>query len=167
MARLEPAGDQILRLLAAQEFLRGRSDDALLAERLAPAAELAVDIRLAPRRRARLSLDRGLALRADVDEATVGLLAELGGGNILADALERADLERDEALSAIRRLVELGFIVPALEFSGSIKSETLDPRSTHFGRLTWSTGVFRIQKWLWTYPMCSIARRSRTQKTAR
>jgi methylase of polypeptide subunit release factors len=112
-ARLEPAGDQIIRLLTAQEFLGGRTDDALLAERLAPAAELAVDVRLAPRRRASLSLDCGLALRVDVDETTVGLIAALGSGDTLADALERAHLDRDEALSAIRRLVELGLVVPA------------------------------------------------------
>jgi SAM-dependent methyltransferase len=112
-ARLEPAGEQILRLLDAQELLRNRDDDALLAERLAPAPELAVDVRLAPRRRARLSLDRGLALRADADEATVGLVAELDGERSLADAVSRTGLDRADALPVIRRLIELGFVVPA------------------------------------------------------
>lgn len=111
-ARVEPSGDQILRLFEAQDFVRSRTDAALLGERFTCSPDLVVDIRLRPRRRARLGLERGLALRADVDERTVRLLDALDGDATLEEALVAAEADQKEALAAVRRLIELGFVVP-------------------------------------------------------
>jgi SAM-dependent methyltransferase len=124
-----PAGHHVFRLLCAQEYLRGLRDDRqLLDRRLVAAEDHRLDQTLQLQHgegvveRAELRLEAGLELRVRVDATTVDVLAQLDGrrtvGEILAGIADRrADLDRDgliaSGLSALRRLLELGFVVPA------------------------------------------------------
>ena len=129
--RLEPSSDHILRLVAARDFLeRASSDETLLAAPLALADEHVLEeaVRLGPGggpvRRPVLRLEGGLGSRIALDRPTLHVLARLDGRRPLRDVLEEAGRAADgaggrgfaaaAALPALRRLIELGFVVPPL-----------------------------------------------------
>jgi hypothetical protein len=118
--RIGPASHHILRLFAAQDLLQSLpGDEALLAERLA----LADDPRLEQTVLlgggegsvvgAMLRLEGGIRSRVNVDANTVQVLARLHGGQTVGEVLAEAGDETlaQAALPAIRRLLELGFLV--------------------------------------------------------
>jgi methylase of polypeptide subunit release factors len=116
-SRVGAAGHQVRRLFAAQDFLRA-DHDALLDARLTLADDHAIEhtLRLGPNGAGAvgplvLRLTGGLCFRAEVDLATVNLLARLDGRRTVREALGDAPAPR--ALAGVRRLVELGFLVPA------------------------------------------------------
>ena len=123
------AGDHVLRLIAAQDLLAA-GEEALLAATLVPAPDhlLEQTARLhdgaSQVQSTRLRLEGGLGIQVSVEPAVAGLLARLDGARPLGEVI--ADVARglapagsspgpvDEALlAATRRLVELGFAVPA------------------------------------------------------
>ncbi|MEW6583016.1 MAG: methyltransferase [Actinomycetota bacterium] len=119
------AGAQVRRLVAAQDLLAG-GGEALLDARLAPAP----DHRVSQSARLRageaevdsvvLALDGGLGFRIALDEVTAGLLGVLDGRRTLREAAAElaAQAGGDAArlagavVPAVRRLVELGLVVP-------------------------------------------------------
>jgi hypothetical protein len=129
-----PAGHHVLRLLRAQEYLAGLPDDlALLGERLMLAEDHRLEQTVQLRggegvvEQAVLRLEGGLELRVRVDAATVDVLSHLDGrgptGDVLAQLADRRpQLDRnglvESGLSALRRLVELGFVLPVLDRAG-------------------------------------------------
>ena len=105
-------GDQhVLRVLATQDFLAGAPE--LLEERLvaAPDALLSLAFHLEGAAgavdRALLRLDGGLGFEVGVDEPTIELLRGLDGTRRLRE------VAGESALPVVRRLLELGFVVPA------------------------------------------------------
>jgi predicted O-methyltransferase YrrM len=124
---LAPAGHHVERLIAAQDLLARLPDGrALLDERLAPAPDVRLEqtIRLgggaAEVEGIMLRLEDGLQLRVVPDEATAQLLLRLDGRRPLGEAVralvDEAGLRGatpEGALPGLRRLVELGFLVPA------------------------------------------------------
>jgi methylase of polypeptide subunit release factors len=124
-----PAGHHVFRLLRAQEYLHALSDEReLLDRRLIAAEDHRLDQTLQLQHgegiveRAELRLEAGLELRVRVDATTVDLLAQLEGSRAVGEVLtevagRRPDQDRDgliaSGLSALRRLLELGFVVPA------------------------------------------------------
>ena len=128
-----PAGDHILRLIAAQDLLasHGHEDD-LLDEVLVLAGDHRVEQTVVlgegegTVQATRLRLDGGLATEVALNGPTVQLLSLLDGRqplrNVLALAHERAasdDLSHEAfaagAVKPVRRLLELGFLVPPNE----------------------------------------------------
>lgn len=122
-----PAGDQIVRTFAAQDYLATIADDRALLRRpfrLVAAHRLERAIgdgtRAAATRGAVLQLDEALAFRAGVDAMTVRLLERCDGRRplgTLLDDLARvtgrpARRLRASLLPAVRQLVRLGFLVP-------------------------------------------------------
>jgi methylase of polypeptide subunit release factors len=124
---LAPAGHHVERLIAAQDLLARLPDGrALLDERLAPAPDVRLEQTLRLGRGGAevegimLRLEDGLQLRVVPDEATAQLLLRLDGRRPLGEAVralvEEAGLRGatpEGALPGLRRLVELGFLVPA------------------------------------------------------
>jgi methylase of polypeptide subunit release factors len=107
--RLRPAGEHILRVFAAQDFLAGLSDErALLAERLALVEHDRLEQRAVYRdgrwnvEEIGLSLEEGLGFRASLDPGAAGMLAALDGRRTLGDVAD--ELARMEGAS--RRAVE-------------------------------------------------------------
>jgi hypothetical protein len=122
-----PATEQILRLFAAQDFLAGMRDlEELLDETLVLVPDHRLDEtgRLEPGTRAVersvLSLDGGLRFEVAIDAATATVLTHADGTRslreVLASVAEAASAPMDafvaSALPVIRRLLELGFLVP-------------------------------------------------------
>jgi methylase of polypeptide subunit release factors len=130
LERLESAGEQTLRIFAAQDFLEGlprESEllrtrftlaDALRLDQTATSGQdgLSVETRT-------LRLDEGFGFSAGIDSYTAAVLPHFDGESELADVLARAstgveldDAEREgfatAALPVVRRLLELGFLVP-------------------------------------------------------
>ena len=109
--RVVSADRHVLRILATQDFLATAPE--LLEERLAaaPDALLALAFHLERRGgavdRALLRLDGGLGFEVGVDERTIELLRALDGTRALRE------VAGDAALPVVRRLLELGFVVPA------------------------------------------------------
>jgi SAM-dependent methyltransferase len=109
--RVTRADHHVLRILATQDFLAAEPD--LLGTRLATAddAHLALTFHLGEAGgavdRALLRLDGGLAFEVGVDEPTIDLLRALDGRRRVGD------VAGPEALPVVRRLLELGFAVPA------------------------------------------------------
>ena len=101
----------MLRILATEDFLAGAPE--LLDERLvaAPDALLGLTFHLEGEGgvvdRALLRLDGGLGFEVGVDERTIEVLRGLDGTRPLRDVAGQA------ALPVVRRLLELGFVVPA------------------------------------------------------
>jgi hypothetical protein len=131
LERLESAGEHTLRLFDAEDFLRDVPDDGDL---LARVFGLTGGTRLeqtvaweeghASVEAQTLRLDEGLGFRVAVDRYTAGLLPHFDGEAPLRDVLGRAaaqvELAPEErerfvpaALPVVRRLVSLGFLVPA------------------------------------------------------
>jgi len=117
--RLEQASDHILRVFETQDYLESLDDDRrLLDETFALVDQHHLEER---RRRGRLegtalSLDEGLGFRTALDEHTAELVPLLDGTRPLRDVLAQlaaGEPERFEsaALPAVRRLLELGFLV--------------------------------------------------------
>jgi Methyltransferase small domain len=127
--RLEQASEQILRVFGTQDYLESLEDDRQL---LDEAFAIVEQHRLEETRRCRggraelegtvLSLDEGLAFRTALDGHTAGLVPLLDGERPLRDVLAQLATETalgaDEcarfesaALPAVRRLLELGFLV--------------------------------------------------------
>ena len=109
--RVARADHHVLRILATQDFLAAESD--LAAARVAAAddAELAVAFHLDQAGgavdRALLRLEGGLGFEVGVDEATIDVLRALDGSRQVGEVADEA------ALPVVRRLLELGFAVPA------------------------------------------------------
>jgi SAM-dependent methyltransferase len=109
--RVVSADRHVLRILATQDFLAGGRDllDARLAA--APDALLSLAFHLEAGGgavdRALLRLDGGLGFEVGVDERTIELLRALDGSRPLREVAGEA------ALPVVRRLLELGFVVPA------------------------------------------------------
>jgi methylase of polypeptide subunit release factors len=123
--RLEQASDHVLRVFSSQDYLESLGDDRrMLDDRFHVVDRHHLDQRLVCRggetalERTTLALDEGFGFRIAVDDHTARLLPFLDGTRTLREALARvrgtadADFER-AALPAVRRLVELGFVVPA------------------------------------------------------
>jgi len=129
--RLEQASDHLLRVFASQDYLEALSDERVmldeafgLVERHHLEQTLTWRDGDAQLQGTVLSLDEGLGFRIAVDEHTTRLLPRLDGRRPLRDVLaqqsgELALGEEDAArftsaaLPVVRRLVELGFLVPS------------------------------------------------------
>jgi SAM-dependent methyltransferase len=127
--RVSAGGEHVLRLFASQDLLADFRGDAFLDCRL----ELVADHRLEQTSRLEdgsasvdrvvLSLTRGLRFSVSVDGATAEVLRLLDGRRTVRDVVAQAsnlvlqEMSREEfgtrAVAALRRLVELGFLVPA------------------------------------------------------
>jgi Methyltransferase small domain len=121
---LGPAGDQIVRIFAAQDAISGFADEhALLGARLRLAQDARVEQQLELREGrwvadAGIRLDGGLGLGASLDPATARLLAGIDGRRTLAEvAAELAEREREDvdrvasaAVQVARGMLELGFL---------------------------------------------------------
>jgi hypothetical protein len=126
--RLETAGDQILRVFAAEDFVRATGDEAaILRERFAVVERHRVEQTLRCRDggltidEVTLVLDEGLGFRASLDRYTIALLPQLDGTRPLGDVLERLSSELPlaaaeralfvpAAVPVVKRLLELGFL---------------------------------------------------------
>jgi methylase of polypeptide subunit release factors len=126
-ARLRPAGPHLERLFAAQDFLQGTGDDELL---LRHRFEVPPEVRLEQRlvreaggwrlESAELRQLAGLGFVAGLDEGATRVIAGLDGDRALAATIEAAaaDLRaepaefRPAAAALVRRMAELGFLVP-------------------------------------------------------
>jgi methylase of polypeptide subunit release factors len=117
-------GAQILRIFAAQDFLLDhRDDEALLGARLEMADDLRVVQTLAPVRGdfvledARVRLGAGLRLEGRIDPHAFHLLRACDGRRPLGVAVEDLGrgrtVDRASVVEVARRLVALGFLVPA------------------------------------------------------
>jgi methylase of polypeptide subunit release factors len=131
LERLESAGDHTLRLFDAEDFLRGLADDRELLDRpIALAARHRLEQTVAWENghasveAQTLKLDEGFGFRIGVDRYTAGLLPHFDGlaplEQVLSRAAEQIELAPDErerfvpaALPVVRRLIALGFLVPA------------------------------------------------------
>jgi methylase of polypeptide subunit release factors len=103
------AGAQIARLFAAQDYLRMHDDAALLEASFAPTEDHVVELayRSGDVVSARISMTRGLGLKVPLDRPASDLLGSLEPGRPLREVGDEA------AVPIVRRLLELGFVVPA------------------------------------------------------
>jgi len=125
-----PAGDRVSRLFATQDLLASLDGpDALLDLVLATNPQHRLEQVLRPRddgyrvEAAGVVLEEGLSFRAAIDMYAAQILVRLDGKRTLREVLEEArtevqpDLPPDEfaaaALRAVRRMVELGFVLPS------------------------------------------------------
>jgi methylase of polypeptide subunit release factors len=123
------AGEHLLRLVAAQDYLASTVDaEAMLGDAFALAGDHAVeqtatfDGGALAIERVRLRLRSGLRLTVGLDPATAEVLSRLDGRRALGDVLaEVAGIHGGSpeafaaaALPALRRLLELGFVVPVV-----------------------------------------------------
>ena len=127
--RITGASEQVLRLLAAHDFLATAGPEELLARSLQVVPEHRIEqtIRLRDGREAVernvLRLDNGLRFEVAIDASTERVLALLDGRRPLGDVLAEAAAEAhapveafvESALPVIRRLLELGFVVVSLD----------------------------------------------------
>jgi len=124
--RLAPAGEHILRVFEAGDYLAGIDDEgALLAERLTLAGPTQLEQRIVYRERewtmadASAAIEDGLCFHATLDQATAGMLAALDGERTLGDvAHELARLEgasraavEQSLLPIAREMLAAGFLV--------------------------------------------------------
>jgi 2-polyprenyl-3-methyl-5-hydroxy-6-metoxy-1,4-benzoquinol methylase len=128
--RLEQASDHVLRVFAAQDYLEALDHDRrLLDGRFAVVPQHRLEQTLvcgdgrAEMKSAVLSLDEGLAFRTALDEHTTRLVPLLDGRRPLREVLvqrtaelglgeEEAQRYETAALPVVRRLLELGFLLP-------------------------------------------------------
>lgn len=127
--RITGASEQVVRLIAAQDYLEGTPPEDVLGVPLALVAEHRVEqsIRLgdggALVERNVLRLETGLRFEVSIDASTERVLSLLDGrrplGEILDEAAADVRAPREEfgasALPVIRRLLELGFVTRAPE----------------------------------------------------
>ena len=131
LERLEQASDHVVRVFASQDYLEALPDERAMLDaafRLAERHHLEQTLRYrggeAESRGSVLTLDEGLGFRIAVDRHTERLLPLLDGRRPLREVLEQCsgELALDDenrarfesaALPVVRRLVELGFVVPA------------------------------------------------------
>jgi SAM-dependent methyltransferase len=119
LERLEQASDHILRVFCTQDYLESLDDDRELLDETFALVEqhhLEETRWRGELRGTVLSLDEGLGFRTALDAHTAELVRLLDGTRPLQDVLSRlagGEAERFEsaALPAVRRLLELGFIV--------------------------------------------------------
>lgn len=124
----EPCGEQIERIFRSEDRLQGFGDDARLLDRAFAAAEdHRVRQTLAPRgseyvvEQAEVELRGGLAFRGTVDAYGLYLLRRCDGRRplreVVAELARMGGADPDELAAAVtgvvRRLVSLGFLVPA------------------------------------------------------
>jgi SAM-dependent methyltransferase len=121
---LEPASAQLLRLFAAQDFLARSGDLAKQAVRPAPELLVRHSLRSADHgwsaAGTELVLEGGLGFTAALDAPGAALVSGLDGrtlGEVVAAARDDIEVEAagfdTAALGLARRLIELGFVVPA------------------------------------------------------
>ena len=128
--RITGASEQVLRLCAAQDYLAATTDEQLAEAvlELVPEHHVEQSLRLggggALVERNVLRLDQGLRFEVSIDQSTERLLSLLDGERKLERLLEEAtDTVPDVtveafagmALPVVRRLIELGFVVPAAD----------------------------------------------------
>jgi methylase of polypeptide subunit release factors len=128
--RITGASEQVLRLCAAQDYLAATSNGELVHAvlELVPEHHVEQSLRLggggALVERNVLRLDQGLRFEVSIDQSTERLLSLLDGEGKLEQLLaEAADTVPDAtveafaelALPVVRRLIELGFVVPAAD----------------------------------------------------
>jgi Methyltransferase small domain len=126
--RIEPAARHVERAFAAEDFLAVRDDEALLTERLALADDAVLEVQFTVSegrrlvREAELALQGGFRLRVKLDEHTLELVSRLDERRPLREVLaglagEGADQHAFDvaAAHAVRRLIELGFVVSGEE----------------------------------------------------
>jgi hypothetical protein len=127
--RIGPASHHILRIAAACDFLAALGDGGgLLESTLSMADEHVLEelVRLGKGggavRKALLRLEGGLRSQVAVDPMTVQVLSELDGERTLSDVFAEVDRATNggspgefarAAMPGIKRLLELGFVVPA------------------------------------------------------
>lgn len=130
LERLESAGEQTLRLFAAQDYLQALPDDRELLGRRFRLAEgqrleqtLVCEGGVSAVETQTLRSDAGFGFRVGVDRYTASLVPHFDGERRLEDVLVRAATEIDldpgererflpAALPVVRRLLELGFLLP-------------------------------------------------------
>ncbi len=125
--RITGASDQILRLMAAQDYLAATGDEEMLDGVFALSDEHRVDqtFRIEDGRelvdRNVLRLSAGLRFEVALGQSTERMLLLLDGeqplGAVLVEAADGTGLPPEEfigrALPIVRRLIELGFVIPA------------------------------------------------------
>lgn len=125
------AGESIARAMAARAMAAGNSDDELLDAQLRPSPDLEQRGRHRPNGEgwegvtAELRLCRGLAFSARVDPVATALIGLLDGKRTLREALNLfagnrhvpSEMFLEHLPAAIRRLLELGLVIPANEAS--------------------------------------------------
>jgi methylase of polypeptide subunit release factors len=124
--KIEPSAHHVERAFDAEDYLAEREDDdALLDERLALAEDAVLDVEFTVSegrrlvRAAMLVLRGGFGLRVTLDELTLELLSRLDERRPVRELVAELDvpgkdLHEVEAVAApaIRRLIELGFVIP-------------------------------------------------------
>jgi SAM-dependent methyltransferase len=124
---LQPAGEQIQRMFASQDFLeRLDGDHDLLAERLVLAERNVVEQRVVLRghewsiAESAIRLDEGLGFDAAIDPVIADLLASLDGRPLAELATELADRQKADpevvaanTVAVMKGLLEAGFVVRA------------------------------------------------------
>jgi methyltransferase family protein len=122
--RLRPAGDHILRVFAANDYLAViADDDALLGERLVLADDALLEQRAVFRNREwtvdelTLSLEQGIGFHASLDRTVAGMLAALDGERTLGDvAAELAQVEGTSRATAEQALLPVALEMVAAGF---------------------------------------------------
>lgn len=118
------AGEQILRVFAAEDWLLGHSDDALLDERFVLVEPHRLDQALEYRggaytaQDARLVLQDGVGIKPLVEPHAIHALLTLDGARslreVIHDVIESTGLDEEvvgtQTLGTVRRLYELGFV---------------------------------------------------------
>lgn len=125
--RFTQASGALERMIAAQDFLEARTDDELLEARLAVPEDVRLEQLLGQEdgrwvlREAELRLESGLGFTAGLDPSAARLVAGLEPTRSVREVLEEAadavEAERVEfvpaGLQLLRRMLTLGFVVPA------------------------------------------------------
>jgi methylase of polypeptide subunit release factors len=115
LERLEQASDHILRVFRAQDFLESLDDDRRLLDETFTLVErhhLEESRRQTELEGTVLSLDEGLGFRTALDVHTARLIPLLNGRRRLGDVLAELEVaDPKAAFPAVRRLLELGFVV--------------------------------------------------------
>jgi methylase of polypeptide subunit release factors len=103
------AGAHLQRLFAAQDYLSGRDDEALLDASFVPAGDHVLELRLRSGSvlSARALLVGGLGLGADLDQAAADLLGRLEAGRTLRE------VGGESAAPTLRHFLKLGLAEPA------------------------------------------------------
>jgi methylase of polypeptide subunit release factors len=114
LERLEQASEHILRVFRTQDCLESLDDDRELLDRTFALVEhhhVEETRRRGELEGTVLSLDEGLGFRTALDVHTAELVALLDGTRPLRDVLPQDERFQSAALPAVRRLLELGFLV--------------------------------------------------------
>ena len=138
-----PAGDHVLRVFDAQDYLLSLQEpEAALADAFTMADDQRLDQTLRVRdgeltiERTLLRLEQGLPFEGALDGYALHVLAGCDGGRPLGELLDAvaagAGLDRDSfvasSLAVVRRLLELGFLVPPARPAGGPHGAALRSR---------------------------------------